>query len=268
VAGTYDFDASAINVLVDGMVDGSAAYSEGVAYAAGRGLRFGMQYKGYNRNDRFLNGAMDDVRVWDRARTAEEISAALEIDIDAGSDGLIGYWPMEEGEGSTTADNTASGNTGYLEQGPVWEVTDVSECSGELTIDVKPGGDPDTPKPINLNSGKIPVAILGTLEFDVASQLDLSSLTFGRTGDEQSMHWRGTSVPNCGVDDVNNDGRDDLVCHFLTSRTGLRPGDSEVILKGQGIGDALEASRLPEFSVAASDAVAVKTSGGAGSAGS
>lgn len=264
IAGTYDADAAKVSVLVDGVLDASADYADGIAYAAGRGLRFGMQFKGYNQSGRFLKGAIDDVRIWDRARTADEISAAMEIEIDASSDGLIGYWPMEEGEGTTTADMTGSGNTGYLEQGPVWVTTDASECSGELTIDVKPGDDPDMPKPITLNSGIIPVAILGTPEFDVASQLDLTSLTFGRTGDERSMHWRGSGEPNCGVDDVNNDGQDDLVCHFLTAQTGLEPGDGEVILKGQGTGGSLETSRLTGLDVVASDAVTVKSSGGAG----
>ncbi len=267
VAGRYDDEASKLSVLVDGVVDGSTDYSDGIAYATSRGLRFGMQYKGFNQNGRFLKGAIDDVRIWDHARTVEEISSAMGMDIEGASKGLIGYWPMEEGEGTTTADMTDSGNTGHFEEGPVWVAMDTSDCTGELTIDVKPGDDPDLPKPITLNSGKIPVAILGTPEFDVARQLDLASITFGRTGDEPSMHWRGVGEPNCSVDDVNDDGRDDLVCHFLTTRTGLRPGDAEVILKGKSSDDSAVMSRMAELDIAASDAVTVKSSGGTGNRG-
>lgn len=33
-------------------------------------------------------------------------------------------------------------------------------------------------------------------------------------------------------EDVNNDGLDDLVCHFDTRATGFQVGDTEGILKG------------------------------------
>ncbi len=55
--------------------------------------------------------------------------------------------------------------------------------------------------------------------------------------------------------------------YFLTAQTGLRPGDGEVILKGQATGGSLETSRLTGFDVAASDAVTVKSSGGVGNGG-
>ena len=34
------------------------------------------------------------------------------------SDGLVGYWPLDEGSGTTTADLSGSGNTGSLLKGP------------------------------------------------------------------------------------------------------------------------------------------------------
>lgn len=262
VAGMYDADNQTLKVFVDGVEDASAGYNVAITYAAARDLRFGMQNKGFNGNTRFLKGAIDEVRIWNRARSAAEIAADMGAEIEGGSDGLLGYWPMEEGEGSTTADMSGADNTGNLEQGPVWiERTDAMQCSGELSIDVKPGGDPDMPKPVNLNDGKIPVAILAAPEFDVTMQLDLSSLTFGRTGDEPSLHWRGAGEPNCGVDDVNDDGLADLVCHFLTALTGLQPGDGEAILKG--LTTDVVAVAADVMAVTASDAVTVKRNNGA-----
>jgi hypothetical protein len=95
----------------------------------------------------------------------------------------------------------------------------------EINIDIKPGSQSN---PINPKSiGKIPVAILSTADFNAPSEVDKSSLTFGRTGDELSL----VSCNKRG-EDVNGDGLLDLVCHFKTRLTGFQIGDIEGILKG------------------------------------
>jgi hypothetical protein len=100
--------------------------------------------------------------------------------------------------------------------------------SGEVHIDIKPGSQSN---PINPKSvGKIPVAILSTSDFDAPSEVDKTSLTFGRTGDELSL----VSCNKKG-EDVNRDGLLDLVCQFKTKLTGFKFGDTEGILKGQTV---------------------------------
>lgn len=99
-----------------------------------------------------------------------------------------------------------------------------------IEIDIKPGG---VTNPVNPKSnGKIPVAILSTPDFEAAFLIDKESLTFGRTGDEESLHRRGKAVPNCDTEDVNDDGMFDLVCHFNTQDTGFQSDDAEGILRG------------------------------------
>jgi len=83
-----------------------------------------------------------------------------------------------------------------------------------VSIDIKPGSDTNPIKPDS--NGKIPVAILSTPDFDAPSMVDVSSLTFGSFGDEESL-----AFCNEGGEDVNNDGLLDLVCHFETQLTGL-----------------------------------------------
>jgi len=101
-----------------------------------------------------------------------------------------------------------------------------------LAIDIKPGSDTN---PINIKSQvNLPVAILSSSDFDAPAQVDRETLTFGRTGDEDSIHRRGGKrVPNCSVQDVNLDSLNDLVCHFRTQATQFRPGDRAGILKGR-----------------------------------
>lgn len=106
-----------------------------------------------------------------------------------------------------------------------------------VNIDIKPG---KIPNRIEIESeeeaGKIPVAILSTSQFDASQQVDQNSLTFGRIGDEHSLRHRGhADTPDCRTREVNHDGLLDLVCRFLTRKTGFQPGDIEGILKGQTI---------------------------------
>ena len=72
----------------------------------------GYSYDG-NRDTR---GLMTEIRLWNRALTAEEINAPNHFyEVDPASDGLFSYWKFTEGEGATVADKTANGNTLYGE---------------------------------------------------------------------------------------------------------------------------------------------------------
>ena len=94
-----------------------------------------------------------------------------------------------------------------------------------ISIDIKPGKDH---KSINFHrDGEITVAILATSEFYASDIVDKDSLTFGLTGDEDSLAF-------CyhRPEDINGDGLEDLICHFYTEDTGFTCGDTEGILKG------------------------------------
>jgi hypothetical protein len=95
-----------------------------------------------------------------------------------------------------------------------------------VAIDIKPGGDPNS---INLGSdGNVPVAIFGSSTFDV-SDIDINSLAFSGA----SVKTVGkNSKPLCSISDVNFDGFDDMVCHFLTEELTLGLGDTVGVLTG------------------------------------
>jgi uncharacterized delta-60 repeat protein len=96
-----------------------------------------------------------------------------------------------------------------------------------VSIDIKPG---EFPNPINPKSnGTIPVAILSSPSFDAPSKVDTTSLKFGRTGNESSLAF--CSAP----EDVNGDGRPDVICHFTTQKTGFQTGDTQGTLMGKTV---------------------------------
>ena len=105
----------------------------------------------------------------------------------------------------------------------------------EVDLDVAPGSSANV---INLRSQLVSVAILSSAGFNALSDVDRSSLTFGKTGNETSF----VSCPK-GARDVNLDGRLDLVCNFRISLTALSVGDTLAILRGSTIaGVPFEAS--------------------------
>lgn len=89
-----------------------------------------------------------------------------------------------------------------------------------VEIDINPYGDPNS---INLrNNGVIPVAILGSEDFDVT------------TVDFTSVYFAGEEPKNKkpGFEDVNEDGFMDMVLQFRTQETDIAPGDEEATLTG------------------------------------
>ena len=97
-----------------------------------------------------------------------------------------------------------------------------------VAIDIKPG---EAPNRINPGSGgTIPVAILSNFGFNAPSQVDATSLEFGRTGNESS---RALCSP---PQDVNGDGLLDRLCHFSTQKTGFQSGGSQGVLTGKTLG--------------------------------
>ena len=81
----------------------------------------------------------------------------------------------------------------------------------------------------------IPVAIVTTSQFD-ATTVDPLSLKFGPDGATEA-HGRGHRQ------DINHDGKKDLVLHFRTQEAGIQCGDTAVFLIGETFdGNPIEGS--------------------------
>lgn len=107
-----------------------------------------------------------------------------------------------------------------------------------ISIEIKPW--PGTVMArINPNArGSIPVALLSAQDFN-AMEVDESSLTFGHSGDEQSL----TKCLKRGYD-VNRDGLVDKVCYFDNRAAKFEPTDDKGILKGTMAGTLFEGNGM------------------------
>jgi vacuolar-type H+-ATPase subunit F/Vma7 len=89
----------------------------------------------------------------------------------------------------------------------------------EVDIDIKPGSYPNS---INLKSkGKVPVAILTTDDFD-AYDVDPDTCVFANAN---PLRWR--------MEDVDNDGDQDMILHFMTQELDLTEESTEATLEGE-----------------------------------
>lgn len=108
-------------------INGELTYQTDVSLTQNVG--FGSVYRGqeseYSRAfwigyscdaDRYFPGYMSEVRIWNHPLTQEEINAENHFySVPGDSEGLIGYWKLNEGSGADIKDWSASGNNMYGE---------------------------------------------------------------------------------------------------------------------------------------------------------
>ncbi len=61
-----------------------------------------------------FNGAIAEVRFWDHARTQEQIQSFMKVRLEGDEEGLIGYWPFDEGSGQVVGKLQGGGALGVL----------------------------------------------------------------------------------------------------------------------------------------------------------
>ena len=113
VAVTYDATAGEAKTYINGeLVDTySQSSAVGDVYSGMNDLYIGGRE---NASTQRFEGSIDDVRVWNTTRTESEIQDNLSDTLTGSESGLVGYWVLNEAEGTTVADKTANGNDGTL----------------------------------------------------------------------------------------------------------------------------------------------------------
>jgi len=199
-----------------------------------------------------FNGAIDEVSIWNRVLTAEQIRTLMHTRPDTGEPNLVAYWDFDEGEGQVAHDSSGNGNNGFLGSDPCdidnsdpnWgdSVPPVGICY-PVAVDIKPGS---CPNPLNLASrGVLSAAILGSENFDVTTidpgSIFLEGVPTIRTNYEDV----GTEVVDgneCDCTEQGPDGYIDLTLKFKTQEVveaimttyGILTKDQTLILNMNG----------------------------------
>jgi|GEM_PF-6530559 len=113
IACTYN--GSTQRIYLDGVLEDSLSWSN--TFTITTGITLG---KDFEANIQYLNGMLDEVRIWNLARNQAAIQADMYREIGSNEPGLVGYWRLNEGSGYTAFDQTSNHNDGSLYGGVTW----------------------------------------------------------------------------------------------------------------------------------------------------
>ena len=126
IAATYD--QTSIKIYINGNLD-ATLNANAVLPTGSESWYIG---KRWDSND-FYRGVMDEIRIWNVARTQAQIQASMNTTIPTNSTGLRAYYKLDESAGTSPADATGNGYNGTLTSGSTWQVPSTSVLAGPAT---------------------------------------------------------------------------------------------------------------------------------------
>ena len=118
----FTYDGSYIRLYKDGaLVDSSAA--TGIILQNTLPLQLGKL--DWGTTGFYMTGRLDEIRLWDVALSQTEINSWMCTPIDLthpNYNNLMGYWRLNDGQGTIAVDQTANGNNGTLIGGTQWQI--------------------------------------------------------------------------------------------------------------------------------------------------
>lgn len=106
IAVVYNRTDRVLKVYYDGEeVYNATSVNYSVLNMGNSGFNIGKSYD----DNRSFNGEFSEFRIWNVARSQEDIKANP-YEVPANSEGLVAYWRINDGNGSTVKDHTENGN--------------------------------------------------------------------------------------------------------------------------------------------------------------
>jgi hypothetical protein len=95
------------------------------------------------RDDEFWRGQLSDAKIWARALSASDIASEMAAGIVTDATDLVGYWPLDDGAGSTATDESGYDRHGAITGGDWVEVDPFTDTPGLICVIDEPSNDAD-----------------------------------------------------------------------------------------------------------------------------
>ncbi|MBN1586435.1 MAG: LamG domain-containing protein, partial [Candidatus Omnitrophica bacterium] len=127
LAGTYDRTETGDTgfLYINGVLQTDTITVTATINQSDNALGIGTGSTGYT-----WEGQLDEIRVWNVARTQQQIQDNMYKQIDPGSTGLVGYWRLDQGFGQNVPDISGNGNNGTLGATSAVGTDDPRWCAG------------------------------------------------------------------------------------------------------------------------------------------
>lgn len=124
-AGTWvhiaaTFNGTDMKIFIDGTPDAEATFAPFTITPTTDNLRIGRSYQ-----FAFLNGKLDEIRLWNIARNQLEIQSAMHQSLTGSEPELLLYFPFINSSGNIVTDASSHSNNGILYGNPVRQASDV-----------------------------------------------------------------------------------------------------------------------------------------------
>ncbi|MEQ8470346.1 MAG: LamG-like jellyroll fold domain-containing protein, partial [Marinoscillum sp.] len=106
-------------LYIDGQLSGSSTFS-GVRQNNSNVVQIGRYYNGVTQ---FWPGQIDEVRIWNEARSAGDIGENHDRAMTGGESGLVAYYDFSDGTGTTLNDIAGTNQSGTINGSAVWNTT-------------------------------------------------------------------------------------------------------------------------------------------------
>lgn len=122
IAGTYD--GTNLKIYVNGILEKTVSHTGNIVSNASNVINLGGA-----TGDRYLDGQMDEVRIWNVAHSESEINSSMCFELTGSESNLVAYYKLNETTGTTAYDFQTGGTYNGTLSGTTFDISSVTSTA-------------------------------------------------------------------------------------------------------------------------------------------